>query len=139
MEKINFIILTFDSIMMQINKEQDRTVLKGEDNYFEGENYDDDLIFNSTYYQNNMLDCMHICNVFLEKGNCVKTTNQNEHDDEATFLVWWQTIQFIYLGKCISARNYLLKKKILYVLRKLMVVTKFTKSGNKRMGMNILS
>ena len=29
---------------------------------------------------------MHICNVFLEKGNCVKTTDQNEDDDEATFL-----------------------------------------------------
>ena len=29
---------------------------------------------------------MYICNIFLEKGDCVKTTNQNEHDDEATFL-----------------------------------------------------
>ena len=50
---------------MQINKEQERTILQGEDNYFEGENYDYDLIFNSTYDQNNVLDGMHIHNVFL--------------------------------------------------------------------------
>ena len=61
-------------------------MLKGEDNYFEGEKYDDDLIFNSTYEQNDVLNGMHICNVFLEKGDCVKTTDQNEDDDKATFL-----------------------------------------------------
>ena len=72
--------------MVQTNKEQDRTVLKGEDNYFEGEKYDDDLIFNSTYEQNDVLNGMHICNVFLEKGDCIKTTDQNEDDDEAIFL-----------------------------------------------------
>ena len=71
---------------MRKNKEQDRTVLQGEDNYFKGKNYDDDLIFNSTYDQNVVLDGMYIRNVFLEKGDCIKTTNQNEHDDEATFL-----------------------------------------------------
>ena len=72
--------------MVQTNKERDRNMLKGEDNYFEGENYDDDLIFNSTYDQNVVLDGMYIRNVFLEKGDCIKTTNQNEHDDEAIFL-----------------------------------------------------
>ena len=62
---------------------------------------------------------MHICNVFLEKGNCVKTTDQNKHDDEVTFLsimpnntvyLSWQI--YFYKKLFVEEKNIIYIKKV---------------------------
>ena len=61
--------------------------MPGDRDYFEGNMYNDDLIFNCNLYdQNDVLDGMEIRNITLMKGDMVKTNTQTEQGDEAMFI-----------------------------------------------------
>ena len=62
--------------MVQSNQDQQKICLPRDYNYFEGNMYDDDLIFNyNDYEKNEVLDSMEICNITLMKGDMVKTNS----------------------------------------------------------------
>ena len=65
----------------------DEIVLPGSSKYFEGPQYDDDLIYNNTLYDFNDLDeLMRIRNITIEKGDLIQTEKQVHIDDEGLFL-----------------------------------------------------
>ena len=73
--------------MERLNRDRQKTRLPGDHDYFEGNMYDDDLIFNcDDYDQNDILDGMEIRNITLMKGDMVKTNTQTEQGDEAMFI-----------------------------------------------------
>ena len=61
--------------------------MPGDKDYFEGNMYDDDLIFNTNDYdQNNLMKGIEICNITLMRGDMVKTNIHTEKGNEATFV-----------------------------------------------------
>ena len=69
-----------------MDRNNQQTVLPGNPKYFEGAEYDDDLIFNSTYNVNDVMDGMCIRNILLEKRDVIQTNTQTHKDDEGYFI-----------------------------------------------------
>ena len=68
-------------------RSNDEIVLPGSSKYFEGPQYDDDLIYNNSLYNFNDLDeLMRIRNITIEKGDLIQTETQVHIDDEGLFL-----------------------------------------------------
>ena len=60
--------------------------MPGDKDYFEGNQYDNDLIYNVKYNQNDLMEGMEICNITLMRGDMVKTNIHTEKGNEATFV-----------------------------------------------------
>ena len=72
--------------MVWSNIQQHYTRLPNDIGYFKGEEYDDDLRFNSDYNYNDIEDNMVIANVEIEKNDVVQVLNQKDSWEEPTFI-----------------------------------------------------